>query len=54
MQLEDARLLHHPSPPVVHQILDRLGVRASPRPRAPAREPDWEQVDLGYDGFEAA
>ena len=20
----------------------------------PAREPDWEQVDLGYDGFEAA
>ena len=21
---------------------------------APPRDPDWEQVDLGYDGFEAA
>jgi hypothetical protein len=41
-------------PPVVRQILDHLGVRASPLPRAPARDPDWEQVDLGYEGFEAA
>ena len=41
-------------PPVVRQILDPLGVRASPRPRAPARDPDWQPVDLGYEGFEAA
>jgi hypothetical protein len=43
-----------PSPPVVRQILEHLGVRASPLPRAPARDPDGEQVDLGYEGFEAA
>jgi hypothetical protein len=36
-------------PPVVRQILEHLGVRASPLPRAPARAPDWEQVDLGFD-----
>jgi hypothetical protein len=36
-------------PPVVHQILEHLGVRASPLPRAPARDPDWEQTDLGFD-----
>jgi hypothetical protein len=41
-------------PPVVRQILDHLGVRSSPLPRAPARDPDWEQVDLGFEGFEAA
>jgi hypothetical protein len=41
-------------PPVVRQILEHLGVRASPLPRAPARDPDWEQTDLGFDGFEAA
>jgi hypothetical protein len=41
-------------PPVVRQILDHLGLRASPLPRAPARHPDWEQTDLGYDGVEAA
>ena len=41
-------------PPVVHEILGHLGVRASPLPRAPAREPDWEQVDLGFEGFDAA
>ena len=41
-------------PPVVRQILEHLGVRASPLPRAPARDPDWEQVDLGYDGLDAA
>ena len=36
--------------PVVRQILEPLGVRASPLPRAPARDPDWEQADLGFDG----
>ena len=36
-------------PPVVRQILEHLGVRASPLPRAPARDPDWEQVDMGFD-----
>ena len=41
-------------PPVVRQILEHLGVRASPLPRAPARDPDGEQVDLGFEGFEAA
>jgi hypothetical protein len=41
-------------PPVVRQILEHLGVRASPLPRAPARDPDWEQTDLGFNGFEAA
>ena len=44
----------HTEPQVVRQILDPLGVRASPLPRAPARDPDWKQVDLGYEGFEAA
>jgi len=36
-------------PPVVCQIREHLGVRASPLPRAPARDPDGEQVDLGFD-----
>jgi len=36
-------------PPVVRKILEHLGVRASPLPRAPARDPDWEQVDLGFE-----
>jgi hypothetical protein len=36
-------------PAVVRKMLDHLGVRASPLPRAPARDPDWEQVDLGLD-----
>ena len=44
----------HTEPQVVRQILDPLGVRASPLPRAAARDPDWKQVDLGYEGFEAA
>jgi hypothetical protein len=35
-------------------ILDHLDVRASPLPRAPARDPDWKQVDLGFEGFDAA
>ena len=37
------------APPVVHKILEHLGVRASPLPQAPARDPDWEQVDMGFD-----
>jgi len=37
------------SPAVVRKILEHLGVRASPLPRAPARDPDWEQVDLGFE-----
>jgi len=37
------------APAVVRQILEHLGVRASPLPRAPARDPDWEQGDLGFD-----
>jgi hypothetical protein len=36
-------------PAVVRQILEHLGVRASPLPRAPARDPDWGQGDLGFD-----
>jgi len=44
----------HTEPQVVRKRLDPLGVRASPLPRAPARDPDWKQVDLGYEGFEAA
>jgi hypothetical protein len=41
-------------PPVVRQILEHLGVRASPLPRAPARDPDAEQLDLGFEGEEPA
>jgi hypothetical protein len=41
-------------PPVVRQILEHLGVRASPLPRAPARDPDGEQSDLGFEGGDAA
>jgi hypothetical protein len=37
-----------PEPAGVRRILDNLGVRASPLPRAPARSPEWEQVDLGF------
>jgi hypothetical protein len=36
-------------PDVVRKILDHLGVRSSPLPRAPARDPDWEQTALGFD-----
>lgn len=41
-------------PDVVSKIREHLGVRATPLPRAPARDPDWEQVDLGFDGLDAA
>ena len=36
-------------PDVVKKILDHLRVRSSPMPRAPARDPDWEQTALGFD-----
>jgi hypothetical protein len=36
-------------PDVVRKILQPLGVRSSPLPRAPARAPDSEQMDLGFD-----
>jgi hypothetical protein len=34
---------------VVRKILEHLGVRASPLPRAQARSPEWEQTDLGFE-----
>jgi len=36
-------------PHVVRKILEHLGVRADPLPRAPARDPEWDQVDLPFD-----
>jgi DNA-directed RNA polymerase subunit H (RpoH/RPB5) len=36
-------------PATIRRILEHLGVRAEPLPRAPARDPTWEQVDLGFD-----
>jgi hypothetical protein len=36
-------------PVVVRKILAHLAVRASPLPRAPARDPDGEQTDLGFE-----
>ena len=39
MQREDAHDREIIEPPVVRQILEHLGVRASPLPRAPARDP---------------
>ena len=36
-------------PTVVRQILEALGVRSSPLPRAPPRDPSWEQADLGFE-----
>ena len=35
-------------PHTVRRILDHLGVRADPLPRAPARDPTWEQEELGF------
>jgi len=43
-----------PEPAVVHPILEHQGDRASPRPRAAGRDREWEQVDFGFEGFEAA
>ena len=34
-------------PSVVRKILDHLGLRSSPLPRAPPRDPDAEQGDFG-------
>ncbi len=36
------------APPTVGRILVPLGVRAEPLPRAPARDPTWEQEELGF------
>jgi Putative transposase len=36
-------------PDVIRKILEHLDVRSSPLPRAPARDPDWEQMDLGFE-----
>jgi hypothetical protein len=33
----------------IRRILTHLGGRADPLPRAPARDPTGEQVDLGFD-----
>ncbi|WP_437987902.1 transposase [Sorangium sp. So ce117] len=40
-------------PATIRRILEHLGVRADPLPRAPARDPTWEQVDLGFDNAAA-
>jgi hypothetical protein len=37
-------------PAVVRKLLEQVGVQASPLPCAPARDPDWEQVSLGFEG----
>jgi Putative transposase len=36
-------------PATIRKILDHLRVRADPLPRAPARDPTWEQTDLGFE-----
>ena len=33
----------------IRKILEHLRVRADPLPRAPARDPTWEQTDLGFE-----
>jgi hypothetical protein len=33
----------------IRKILEHLQVRADPLPRAPARDPTWEQTDLGFE-----
>jgi sugar/nucleoside kinase (ribokinase family) len=33
----------------VRRILEHLGLRAEPLTRAPARDPPWEQTDLGFE-----
>jgi hypothetical protein len=40
-------------PATIRRILEPLGVRADPLARAPARDPTWEQVDLGFDNAAA-
>ena len=34
---------------VVRKLLAHLHVRSTPLPRAPARDPTWQQVSLGFD-----
>ena len=36
-------------PVTIRRILEHLGVRSDPLPRAPARDPTWEQEHLGFD-----
>ncbi|AUX41808.1 uncharacterized protein SOCE26_032330 [Sorangium cellulosum] len=36
-------------PSTIRRILEHLGLRAEPLTAAPARDPTWEQVDLGFD-----
>jgi hypothetical protein len=36
-------------PSVVRKILDQLGLRSSPLPRAPPRDHDGEQGDFGFE-----
>jgi hypothetical protein len=36
-------------PVAIRRILQHLGVRSEPLAAAPARDPTWEQVDLGFE-----
>jgi hypothetical protein len=36
-------------PATIRRILEHLGVRSEPLARAPARDPTWQQMDLGCD-----
>ena len=36
-------------PATIRRILEHLGVRSEPLARAPARDPTWQQMDLGGD-----
>jgi hypothetical protein len=36
-------------PDVIRKILEHLRVRSSPLPRAPARDPDWQQTAFGFE-----
>jgi hypothetical protein len=36
-------------PSTLRRILEHLGLRAEPLTAAPARDPTWEQLDLGFD-----
>ena len=38
-----------PDRATIRCILTHLRVRADPLPRAPAREPTWEQANLGFE-----
>jgi hypothetical protein len=36
------------APDAVRKILEHLHLRSTPLPRAPARDPTWEQTELGF------